>query len=171
MITPETARAYWEQIRELIEAAAMTTVAKGDEFERRFAGYCESRGHVVVKQGRGHGVFDYLVDGLRVQCKSLTPSTDGRVSLHNAVGELGRCYPAGSVDVFAIETDGVLCIVPADDLPSSSKYPGGIVTRIDPRILLPYRDAWWVLQRGERPAGFVRQLPLWSTDEEATYGR
>lgn len=170
MITPETAMIYLDQLRELFEAASLGTQAKGDGFEKRFASECESRGHSVVKPARC--AFDYLVDGLRVQCKCLTPTDKGHIPLKsNNHATLGPGYAVGLVDVFAIETCGFLHLIPEDDLPRSSKYESSIISMIKVQFLFPYRDAWWVLERGERPAGFVRQLPLWSTDEEVDDGR
>jgi hypothetical protein len=170
MITTDTAMIYIEQLRELIEATSLNAHAKGDGFEKRFASECESRGHSAVKPGRCD--FDYLVDGLRVQCKCLTPTDKGEIPLISGNGgKLGRGYAVGAVDVFAIETSGFLHLIPEIDLPRSSKYEATLISMIKVQFLFPYRDAWWVLERGERPAGFVRQLPLWSTDEEVDDGR
>ena len=168
MITRETAKIYLEQVRQLIDETSWTAQEKGGDFERRFAEYCESRGHVVVKPSRCD--FDYIIDGLRVQCKSLSVQ-HGSIPLHSGASGFGRGYRVGSIDVFAIEAQGVLYIVPAADMPVSSKNDGDFKSRVRMRIIYPYENAWWVLERGERPAGFVRQLPLWSTDEEVDDGR
>ena len=168
MITRETAKVYLEQIRQLIDETSRTAQEKGDDFERRFTQYCESRGHVVVKPSRCD--FDYIIDGLRVQCKSLSVH-DGSIPLHSGASGFGRAYRVGSIDVFAIETQGVLYIVPAADMPVSSKNEGDFKSRVRMRIIYPYENAWWVIERGERPAGFVRQLALWGADQEGNYGR
>jgi hypothetical protein len=169
MITPDTARVYLEQIRELIEATSTdgreAPHLKGYDFERRFAVVCERRGMGVSRAGRGH--FDYVVDGLRVQCKCLVPDLNGVVYVQPGSGP--ACAP-GSFDALAIETPVGLHIIPEEDIPRT-KTSGLLRSAIHASFLAAYLDAWWVLERGERPAGFVRQLPLWSTNEEDEDGR
>jgi hypothetical protein len=169
MITTETAKIYVEKLREFIDAASSdyreSDCVKGYSFERRFAAMCESRGMHVVRAGPGH--FDYIVNCLRVQCKCNTPGLTGRVNV-----QPGDCsaYEVGSFDALAIETQNRLYLVPAEDMPLSKKS-GRIAPTVSLEFLSSYLDAWWVIERGERPAGFVRQLPLWSTDEEDDDGR
>ncbi len=168
MITLETARAYLDQIRELIESTSNdrheAPHMKGYDFERRFAVICESRG-LSVFRGRGH--FDYVVHGLRVQCKCLVPDLNGFVYVQPGSGP---AYAPGSFDALAIETEERLHIIPEEDIPRTKKS-GLLRAAMRVSFVTAYRDAWWVLERGERPAGFVRQLPLWSTDEEYEDGR
>jgi hypothetical protein len=169
MITTETARIYVEKLREFIDAASSdhreATNVKGYDFEARFADMCERRGMHVVRAGPGH--FDYIVNCLRVQCKCIDPRLNGRVNVQPGDNS---AYEVGSFDALAMETQGRLYLVPSEDMPLSKKS-GRISPTVSLEFLSSYLDAWWVIERGERPDGFVRQLPLWSTEEEAADGR
>ena len=169
MITTETARIYVEKLREFIDAASSdqrdAPHIKGYDFEKRFAFVCKSRGMDVIRVGSGH--FDYIVNGLRIQCKCLTPNLEGIIYVQPGSGP---AYHPGSFDALALETPDGLHIIPEQDIPRT-KRSRMLRSALPVSFFESYMNAWWVIERGERPAGFARQLPLWSTEEEDDDGR
>ena len=154
-----------DSLRKVIEYLEQPEEAphrKGYCFERRFCELCEYRQLSCVRSSPGH--CDYLVNGLRVQCKKLTPDQYGRVSIQAGIG--GN-YPIDSFDVLAVEIDSNLCLVPSQDMPTTEGT--AIKSSLAVGFILKYVDAWWVIERAARPTGFVRQLTL--LNEEATHGR
>ncbi len=141
---------------------------KGYVFQRRFQEACAERGISCAKNGQGR--FDFVCNGLRVECKSVSPDAHGRVSIGPA---LAGSYSEGDFDVLAVEIGLVVCIVPAEDVPKAKR--GGLLSNsLHQEFLRKYHDAWWVIERRSPPSGFETQCRFSffsSPSSEATNGK
>ena len=154
-----------ERLREFVCSTGEAWHKKGYDFEKRFAEICESRGLSVTRAGRGH--FDYVVNGLRVQCKCLVPDPGGMVYVQPGSGP---AYEPGSFDVLVIETPEAIHIVEETEIPLT-KSSGLLRASLSVCFLRKFSGAWWVLERTKSPAGFERQLRLGCSMEEDKHGR
>ena len=134
---------------------------KGYDFERRFALMCERRALPCCRARKCS--YDYVVNGLRVECKKLSPQ-HGFIFV--APGN-GSQYPLNSFDALVIELEDDICIVPASHISTTSN--GMMRCSFPIGFFKTYVDAWWVLERSTCPVTFERQLML--IEEEAIHGR
>lgn len=150
----EQALAALRLVCEFVERSGDPWHKKGYEFESRFADMCDSRGYSCTRAGRGH--FDFVVNGLRVQCKRLNPDASGYVCVQPGSGS---AYERNSFDVLVVETDEGIHIVPENDIPSTSRS-GLLRAATSIEFLRKYSEAWWVLESSMPPKGFEVQLKL-----------
>ena len=141
-----------DRLREFVQAGE-SWHKKGYDFERRFCAMCVDRGIDCVRAGRGH--YDFLANGLRVQCKCLVPDANGRVYVQPGSGP---AYRPGSFDVLAIETPSFLAIVPERFIGRTRS--GYLQAAISASFLARFGGAWWAIDGSESPTGFERQLML-----------
>ena len=151
-------------LRDIVANPGEAWHRKGYDFEKRFASMCESRGLSYLRAGRGH--FDYVVNGLRVQCKCLVPDSSGMVYVQPGSGP---AYEPGSFDVLVVETPLGLHIVQEAEIPRT-RSSGLLRAALSADFLKKFSDAWWVLERAESPAGFERQLLLGISAKGAVNG-
>ena len=156
--------AVLDHLRQIVASgAARGDSVKGQEFEFRFSDICRERGLSVERPAK-RAQYDLLVNGWRCQCKCRTLSPRGYFIIQPATRP---AYSPEDFDVLVAEVDGTLCIAPASDIPR--QRDGMIQSNMRPGHLLRFQDAWWVLEGGDRPPGFCKQLclDLISTDGEA----
>ena len=116
----------------------------GQSWERRFCNACIGRGFVVISYAREKWSYDLTVNGHRVQCKRL----DFREGVRNAVpitkGGTGstKRYLISKVDFFAIESKGIVYIIPSAVL-EDTKRKGECKKRARLNRLYDYVDAYF----------------------------
>jgi hypothetical protein len=153
-----------DRLREFVQVSGDAWHKKGYDFERRFGEMCFSRGLDCVRAGRGH--FDFVVDGLRVQCKCLVPDAKGKVYVQPGSGP---AYLPNSFDVLAIETPKGMHLIPETSIPRTRS--GLLQAALSICFLERFTDAWWAIETGQPPAGFEKQLMFSLNEQEATDGR
>lgn len=150
-----------------IVALAAPPHIKGYEFERDFERQCIERGLDAKRVIRG-GHTDIMVGSKRVQCKCLTPSNEGTVSI--SPGNHSHYLP-GDFDVLVMLSEGITYIVPASELLMTGDK---IRIKIKPSVYSDWADAWEVFDGSD----FVRRRQFIfgftdgdSKEGEATDGR
>ena len=150
-----------------IGALAAHPHMKGYEFEKDFVRQCIERGLDATRVKSG-GHTDILVGGKRVQCKCLTPSTDGSVWIQPGSGSN---YRPGDFDVLAMLSQGITYIIPASELLMTGDH---IRSKVKPSVYSDWADAWEVFDGSD----FVRRRQFIfgfadgdSKEGEATDGR
>lgn len=122
---------------------------KGYRFEKDFRRMCFERG-ISVEKGDGKHV-DMICNGLRVQCKNVTPDARGLVYLQP--GQRTH-YLASDFDVLAMAVGQNVYIVPISFLPTTN---GHVSIQVSPGSLSRWIDAWSVFDGVVPPS---RQLGL-----------
>jgi hypothetical protein len=122
---------------------------KGYRFEKDFRQMCFDRS-LSVDKGDGKHV-DMVCNGLRVQCKNVTPDHRGMVYLQPGQS---THYSAEDFDVLAMYDGASLYIVPVYFLPTTN---GHISIQVVTASLLRWADAWSVFEGVVPPS---RQLGL-----------
>lgn len=119
----------------VIESHAVPPHMKGYAFEKEFAIDCRKRGMTVRKSSVSSHV-DLLVNGKRVQCKCVTPNTNGQVFIQPGQR---TWYLPEDFDVLAMRCNGDLYLIPMDTLPKTN---GHVRIQIKPRHMRRFIDAW-----------------------------
>ncbi len=127
----------------LIEQQAEPPHMKGYEFERQFSLMCEERGIYVSRGDRQH--VDRVANGLRVQCKNVTPDERGVVYIQP--GQRTH-YEVTDFDVLAMLAGGNVYLVPMEFLPKTN---GHVSIQVSVHGLCRWRDAWCVFVGSNPP--------------------
>jgi len=122
----------------VIETHSQPPHMKGYEFEKQFVGECRARGLRTKKPPR-QGHVDVLVNGVRVQCKHVTPNEAGQVFIQPGQR---TWYEEDDFDVLAMKCSGRLYIIPMASLPKTN---GHVRIQIKPLSYTRFVDCWEVL--------------------------
>lgn len=122
---------------------------KGYRFEKDFRQMCFDRG-ISVEKGDGKHV-DMVCNGMRVQCKNVTPDSRGLIYLQPGQSTY---YVPSDFDVLAMSSASRLYIVPSHFLPATN---GHISIQVSPASLSRWVDAWSVFENVIPPS---KQLGL-----------
>lgn len=133
--------------------------AAGDKFEREFA--CLAEEHQLhAERSHKNAPFDFVVNGLKVQCKYRTIGADGRVQLcfgrrNNGAEKNG--YVASEFDVLALKCGESVYIIPTQAL--LCKDGQRIKNKLRITTLKNFADNWGAFGAGQ-PAPIQRQALL-----------
>lgn len=129
----------------VIESHSQPPHMKGYEFEKQFVSECRARG-LRTKRPERQGRVDVLVNGIRVQCKHVTPNGAGQVFIQPGQR---TWHEEDDFDVLAMKCSGRLYIIPMGSLPKTN---GHVRIQIKPSSYKRFADCWEVLD-GECPSG------------------
>lgn len=117
----DTLRAMAEKFANDVWLASLNSQQKGKLWESEFESECAKRGlHVLKCNGR----HDFLINGIKTQCKATDRIENGRVWINNSrpVKANGnhRGYTVGEYEVMALKSLGRIFLIPATSLVSEN---------------------------------------------------
>ena len=140
----------------LIEEHAEPPHMKGYKFEKQFCSMCIDRG-IDVRPGDGQHV-DVFANGMRVQCKNVTPDFRGIVYVQPGQSTY---YYESDFDVLAMYAGGDLYIVPMEFIP---KTRGHVSIQLNVGGLSRWIEAWSVFSGLNPPEKQMTFIPLWRAE-------
>lgn len=131
-------------------------IESGFAFEEQFAAEAKRRGFLVYRARSPLSRYDFVVRGLKVQCKNKSTMN----SLLNI--SFKRRYSVGEFDVLALNFCERLLLIPASRLRSHGNL---LRTSINPFSFLRFENNWKIFDAGELVGSVEpRQLPLFEGD-------
>ena len=127
----------------------LTPLERGRQWELEFMARCQERGYTVEDCTEQRVAHDCLVNGKRVQCKSLSWQRPKRHTPHARITRGGtgaaRRYRLADVDAFALQINGRVYIVPASRL-ASKRRRGYVLRAITAHTARHWQERWALLE-------------------------
>lgn len=129
--------------------------AHGKDWERDFVALAQESGY-SARRVSGDRAHDAVVNGLKVQCKSITYERKGTVRIGKSYGKGTRRYRRSDFDVLALNFRGTVFLIPAASACGvEQRWPQSIRLSRNWR----YRNKWDVFDRGTQiPVEHQRSL-------------
>ena len=135
--------------------------AKGRAWEELFARLAKRKGFDVCDVSRERLPYDFIVNNLRVQCKSLTWTDRSKDQVRIARGGTGsmRAYLLTDIDAFALCINRQVYILPAEAC-EDPRRAGQCRLKLYRTWIKPWRDQWSVFEQSLEPSPVTHQIDL-----------